>query len=905
MEMRLSGRGFPISAVLPVFCILLLAAQGERPAAAATAEKTAEAARPKGPPPVAQAEKAVLTDRDGNGLSDGLQERLAGLPPTAPVDVVVTFSGRGDTEGARKAVGPFKVKEEFRIIPGFAATVTAAQARALARAQGVFRVEEDFQVSAMLDASRNDFGIDAVQGWSAGLDGTGMVICVVDTGVDAGHEQLDNGKVAAFTDFVGSRMDPYDDHGHGTHVAAIAAGHGTGSGNAGAFHGVAPAAWIYAAKVLDSTGSGSDSDVIAGVQWCAEQPDVDIISMSLGTTGSSDGQDSLSKAVNNAVGAGKVVVVAAGNSGDGLQSVGSPGAAEQAVTVGAAAEWSSPSGAPNHSDGVYLAPFSSRGPTADGRPKPDIVAPGVSVTSARAGTTSGYVTWSGTSMATPFVSGALALALQAHPGLSPGELKSILLSTARDRGPAGADNDWGAGLLDGAGLVAAAGSLAAGPTPFPKSERMTGTVPDSGEATFTFEITEADLGIPVAVAVTILDGGPVCLYGIPAYCDILGGWAWAPDLDAELTLPSGSVIASTCPLGNECGSMGRQETLHYLPVNSGGIGTYKLRIYPFADDADGAAGGRVAVDLSRGPLPAAGSNTPPVALGQSVSGPKNSPIGILLSASDAENDPLTYAVVQSPAHGALSGVAPALTYTPATDYVGSDSFTFTASDGIAASEPATVSITIVAAANQPPAVKIDKPADGTVFSSGSKITFTGSAGDAEDGDLTAALVWTSGLQGVIGTGGSFTLRGKKALRDGIHTITAAASDSGGSEGSAAIEITVGQAAPTVGGLMHVESLAGGKEIVNGRFWKALVHVRVYDGGDAPVENAKVSGDWGGGYTGSASCLTGPSGECTLTTRNIPLNSGSVTFSVTGMTHDTLSYDGTGDKAGSVTVEPPQ
>ena len=882
--------------------MLLWSAQGDRPAAAATATGKAQVGKPHGLPPVAEAQKAILTDRDGDGLSDGLQKRLAGLPPTAPVDVVVTFSGKGNADVAQKAVGPFKVKKEFRIIRGFAATVTSAQARALARAQGVFRVEEDFQVSAMLDAARNDFGIKAVEGWAAGLDGTGIGICVVDTGADPGHEQLNDGKVAAFADFIGTRIDPYDDHGHGTHVAAIAAGDGTGGGDSSAFHGVAPRSRIYAAKVLDAAGSGADSGVIAGVQWCAEQSGVHIISMSLGTTGSSDGRDSLSQAVNNAVAAGKSVVVAAGNSGDGPETVGSPGAAAQAVTVGAAAEWSAPASAPNHSNGIYLAPFSSRGPTADGRLKPDIVAPGVSVTSARAGTTNSYVTWSGTSMATPFVSGALALALQANPEITPGNLKGLLLSTAQDRGASGADNDWGAGLLDGAGLVAAAGALTTDPTAFPRGERKTGTVPDNGEGTFTFEITEADLGVPVAAAVTILDGGPVCLYGSPVFCDILGGWAWAPDLDAKLIHPSGSVIAeSICPLLGECGAMGRQETLHYLPVNSGDTGTYTVRIYPFADDADGGKGGSVALDLSRGPLPAAGANTPPVAHDQSVSGPENSPLEILLSASDADNDSLSFAIVHNPAHGTLSGIEPALTYTPTPNFTGSDSFTFTAHDGIATSEPATVSVTIVASAdNLPPTVTIETPRDGAVFGSGSKITFIGSAIDPEDGDVTADLVWTSSRDGVIGTGGSFSKRGKNALSDGRHIITAEAADSLGAKGSAAIEITVGQAAST-GGEMHLGALQGAGEIVNSKFWKALVKIIMHDTDHAAVANATVSGDWSGGYSGSGSCVTDQFGECALATRNLKMNADSVTFSVTDVTHDNLSYDGTGDNGTSITV----
>jgi serine protease AprX len=133
---------------------------------------------------------------------------------------------------------------------------------------------------------------------------------------------------------------------------------------------VAPAAALYAAKALDSSGSGADSGIVGAVQWCAGQIGVDVISMSLGSDSPSDGNDALSQAVDAAVGAGKVVVVAAGNSGDDLGTVPSPGAARLAITVGAASDHSAPAGSSYADAGIFLAPFSSRGPTVDGRTSP-------------------------------------------------------------------------------------------------------------------------------------------------------------------------------------------------------------------------------------------------------------------------------------------------------------------------------------------------------------------------------------------------------------------------------------------------------------------------------------------------------------------------------------------------------
>src|SRR4029450_8360925 len=110
---------------------------------------------------------------------------------------------------------------------------------------------------------------------------------------------------------------PHDAHGHGTHVASIAVGDGTGGPQAATFGGVAPGASLSVAKVVNSLGSGTASQVIAGIDWCADRPNVSVISMSLGGSVASPGRDAISLSVNRAVAEkGKVVVVAAGNSGE-------------------------------------------------------------------------------------------------------------------------------------------------------------------------------------------------------------------------------------------------------------------------------------------------------------------------------------------------------------------------------------------------------------------------------------------------------------------------------------------------------------------------------------------------------------------------------------------------------------
>jgi serine protease AprX len=257
--------------------------------------------------------------------------------------------------------------------------------------------------------------------WSAGYRGTGIKVAIVDTGIDRAHPDF-AGRIVAGASFVGG--DYQDDNGHGTHVASTCAG--TGAAQGGTYKGVAPEARLYAAKVLDRGGSGSMSGVMAGVEWAVDQG-VQVINLSLGGSGSSDGQDALSLTCNAAVSRGIVVCVAAGNEGPTARTIGSPGAAADVITIGAV----------DRADRV--ASFSSRGPTRDGRTKPDLCFPGVDIVAARAaGTRMGsprgdhYTASSGTSMATPHAAGVAALLLQAQPRATPSQIKQALKQTALD-----------------------------------------------------------------------------------------------------------------------------------------------------------------------------------------------------------------------------------------------------------------------------------------------------------------------------------------------------------------------------------------------------------------------------------------------------------------------------------------
>nr|AYP19375.1 peptidase S8 family protein [uncultured bacterium] len=345
----------------------------------------------------------------------------------------------------------------YELTPTVAASASGLQIGELTEDTRIEYVWLDEEIHTCLDRSPAQIDVPAV--WSAGYQGTGIRVAIVDTGLDTQHPDF-AGRVAAGASFVGG--DSVDDNGHGTHVAGIAAGDGSASG--GMYRGIAPEAVLYVAKVLDRDGSGSMSSVMAGVEWAVGQ-NVQIINLSLGGSGSSDGQDALSLTCNAAVARGTVVCAAAGNAGPGSRTIGSPGAAADVVTIGAV----------DRNDGI--ARFSSRGPTADGRTKPDVCLPGTDIRSARAsGTTMGtpvndrYTAASGTSMATPHASGVAALLLQAKPSLNPSDIKRLLMDTALDLGQDA--NAQGAGRAQAYhALQAALGQPI--PTPEPPGEEPT------------------------------------------------------------------------------------------------------------------------------------------------------------------------------------------------------------------------------------------------------------------------------------------------------------------------------------------------------------------------------------------------------------------------------------------------
>jgi subtilisin family serine protease len=288
-------------------------------------------------------------------------------------------------------------------------------------AAGIAHVWLDGVRKASLDKSVPQIG--APTAWKAGYTGKGVKVAVLDTGVDATHPDLKDQVIEAknFT----AAADATDHFGHGTHVASIVAGTGAKSG--GTYKGVAPDAKILNGKVLDDSGSGDDSGILAGMEWAAAQG-ASVINLSLGGYDTPE-VDPLEAEVNKlSAEKGVLFAIAAGN--EGPQSIGSPGSADAALTVGAV------------DDKDKLADFSSTGPRAgDGAIKPDVTAPGVDITAAAAKGSlidqevgekpEGYLTISGTSMATPHVAGAAAILKQEHPDWGYTELKGALTGSTK------------------------------------------------------------------------------------------------------------------------------------------------------------------------------------------------------------------------------------------------------------------------------------------------------------------------------------------------------------------------------------------------------------------------------------------------------------------------------------------
>jgi len=354
------------------------------------------------------------------------------------------------------------VVDELPIVNGFSAKVPASAVPLLASTPGVRDVSPNLPVhfsgqygqdSGVASAVYSDV-VRASDTWSAGYDGTGSTVAIIDTGVNATGDLA--GKVVHAEDFSGD-YDNIDWYGHGTFIAGLIAGSGAASN--GGVKGVAPGAGIVALKIAGHDGSADITNVLAALEWAVSFKDVyhiRVVNLSLGTDSTQDYRiDPFDAAVEKAWQSGVVVVVSTGNNGPGAGTINKPADDPFVVTVGATDDHTTVSPADD-----TAADYTGQGPTAANQlAKPDLVAPGSHVVSSRAVGSyidsnyssarvgSSYFKGSGTSFANAIVAGAATLVLQRSPNLTPDQVKQRLVSNAAP-GPVSDVNTVGHGVLD-------------------------------------------------------------------------------------------------------------------------------------------------------------------------------------------------------------------------------------------------------------------------------------------------------------------------------------------------------------------------------------------------------------------------------------------------------------------------
>lgn len=444
--------------------------------------------------------------------------------------LLVTFpasSGAQRTLSATRTVPGASVGRSLPLINGVAASApkqsvhevwaslapaASTQARSLAVSAPIGKLWLDARLTPLLDHSVPQIG--APEAWARGYEGDGVIVAVLDTGVDDTHPDL-LGTVVVSENF---SADPDGDQvGHGTHVASILAGSGAAEG--GRYRGVAPGVSLLSGKVCEDIWC-SESALLAGMHWAVVEQGARVVNVSIGGA-DTPAIDPVEEAVN-ALSAeyGVLFVISAGNSGPWASTVESPGSAAAALTVGAV----------DRDDQV--AEFSSRGFTVGEHAlKPDLTAPGVEIVAARAtgvelGTLVGdaYMALSGTSMAAPHVAGAAALLAQQHPDWSGADIKAALLGSA-ELLPGWSVRDQGAGRLDVAAALDV--SLRAEPTTLSLGITLW---PHGDDELVTRTVTYQNLGAATELAFDLDVSGPG---GVRAPAEM---FTIAP---ATLTLPEG------------------------------------------------------------------------------------------------------------------------------------------------------------------------------------------------------------------------------------------------------------------------------------------------------------------------------------------------------------------------------
>ena len=404
---------------------------------------------------------------------------------TGAVRVIVT-AAEGGVGAATRAVTSSHgtVREPLPIVDGVAATVPASDIALLSRQPGVKAVTLDrvgqfnsYSFDDTQTASNFVASTGAGEAWKQGYTGQGVGVAVIDTGISPMNDLA--GRIVYGPDLSGEGS-LVDSYGHGTVMAGVIGGNGADSANnsKGAYTGVAPKATLVAVKTAGANGAVDVSTVLQAMTWVsayANQFNIRVLNLSWGTPSTQDPSvDPLDYAVERLWKQGIVVVVAAGNNGPNAGTITKPGDDPTILTVGA---YDDKQNSDLSDDSV--ASWSSRGPTAQGVTKPDVVAPGRYIIATRSfGSTierenpkalyaPSYIRGSGTSEATAVTSGLAALLVQAHPTWTPDQVKAALKSTASPISGYSANNQ-------GSGRVNLVAAMAANPGAATQSPSSTG-----------------------------------------------------------------------------------------------------------------------------------------------------------------------------------------------------------------------------------------------------------------------------------------------------------------------------------------------------------------------------------------------------------------------------------------------
>ncbi|MGH7674972.1 MAG: S8 family serine peptidase [Gemmatimonadales bacterium] len=744
-------------------------------------------------------------------------------PPGGEPDayIVVLKSGVADVGFASNKLvadfgGPSTIRFRYRhAIKGFTAVLPAQAVVVLQRSPLVAYVERDVELTSFaplrsVQVNPPSWGLDRIDQRDLPLDlrffadttGSGVNVYILDSGIRLTH--LDFAGRARFVpngqngDFVGddwgARHGAADCDGHGTHVAGIVGG---------ASHGVAKGVTLWAARVLDCLGGSTASVLIAAVDWVtanAARPAV--VNLSLG----GPQLRALDEAVERSIASGLTYVVAAGNAFPGEHPDNacdhSPARVGPALTVGA-----------TESDDDE-ARFSFYGRCVD------LLAPGVGIVSAGHGADGATATRSGTSMAAPHVAGAAALYLARSPAASPAEVAGVI-NRAATSGRVHL-HQWSAANGTPNLLVFAGGAAPPSPTApvvtivrpangstFPPGSAITleGTAVDAedgdlsaslawassldgplgtgrivarvlgaGTHTITAQVRDAQ-GTLGSAAVTVTVQGvsgntpPTVTIVNPAHGAVFPSGARIRFEGTATDTEDGDIAAGLVWRSDRDGEIGRGRT--FIVTLSDGPHSISAEVRD-TRNALGSRGIGLMVQANRAPRVAITS--PP----NGAVFPVGSAIRFDGRAPDEDGDLSSQLIWISDRDGEIGRGS---TFTRVLSQ-GAHNVTAFATDSRGVEGFASVFFTV--APNQSPTVIITSPANGASFRFDAVITFEGSAADAEDGDLTGDIVWTSNLEGEIGRGGRF----ETSLVDGSHTITATVTDSHGARQTGSIRITV-------------------------------------------------------------------------------------------------------------------